>query len=447
MFHIVTDPIDQGADVHPGAGGYVTFIGTVRNEHEGREVLRLGYEAHQGLAEAEGAKVLGEAIERFGLTDAKAVHRVGLLEIGETAVRIDVAAPHRAEAFAACEWIISEIKRRVPVWKKEHYADGDSGWIGTDPVGPARDTPVRRALLIGPWTCPEVVLDLVECGVGSLRLGRHDPDVLVRGGALDQAAAMLRKAFPGLRTETIDGPIDAMTASVAIEGCDVVVDASGDFGTSLVLQRVARKTGVPVVLGRTVAGESQTMTVSPDGPCLECLWPFQHESGSDPVGPADLENQVWSVREAVRSLAGTPLWAGSCRVVDRTTGESLTVRRRVNPRCPACGAGPEPSLTSEPSWEVDSLEAARLALGPLRLIDVREPEESPRPLSGWEHSWSFVPLSIFDPSSVEGPEPVVLVCRSGRRTGHLTDHLRAFGRTDVYSLGGGVVRYGPKDGD
>lgn len=100
--------------------------------NEGRAVVRLEYEAYSDLAESEGTKILSEARERFGVLDCRGQHRVGLLEIGEVAVRIEVLAAHRSEAFEACAWIIEEVKRRVPIWKKEHYADGDSGWIGSE---------------------------------------------------------------------------------------------------------------------------------------------------------------------------------------------------------------------------------------------------------------------------------------------------------------------------
>lgn len=114
------------------AGGYCAFEGWVRNENEGHEVLRLEYEAYEPLVISEGEKVLAEARERFGYLEARCAHRVGLLELGECAVWIGVASPHRDEAFKACRYIIDEIKVRLPIWKKEHYANGDSGWVNCE---------------------------------------------------------------------------------------------------------------------------------------------------------------------------------------------------------------------------------------------------------------------------------------------------------------------------
>jgi molybdopterin synthase catalytic subunit len=129
MFKLTSDPIVAQTLDQKGAGGFVSFEGKVRNEAEGRPVNRLEYEAYPELAESEGAKLVQEAIERFGLISANVIHRIGVLELGETAVLIQVAAPHRREAFAGCEWIIDELKLRVPIWKKEHFADGESVWV------------------------------------------------------------------------------------------------------------------------------------------------------------------------------------------------------------------------------------------------------------------------------------------------------------------------------
>jgi len=118
------------ADV--AAGGFVSFEGWVRNENEGREVRRLDYEAFEELALKEGARIVAEAIERFGIRGARCVHRLGELGLGEVAVWVGVASGHRAEAFAACRYIIDEVKHRLPIWKKEHYLDGDSGWVNCE---------------------------------------------------------------------------------------------------------------------------------------------------------------------------------------------------------------------------------------------------------------------------------------------------------------------------
>ena len=114
------------------AGGYVAFEGWIRNENEGQDVLRLEYEVYEPLAVKEGEKIIAEAKARFPILHADCVHREGMLELGECAVWVGVASAHRDEAFAACRYIIDQVKLRLPIWKKEHYVSGDSGWVNCE---------------------------------------------------------------------------------------------------------------------------------------------------------------------------------------------------------------------------------------------------------------------------------------------------------------------------
>ena len=136
MIEISDQPIDTAALqrtlANQAAGGYCAFEGWVRNENDGQVVERLEYEAYAPLAISEGEKVLAEAMQKFPYLEARCVHRVGLLELGEVAVWIGVASKHRDEAFKACRYIIDEIKVRLPIWKKEHYVGGDSGWVNCE---------------------------------------------------------------------------------------------------------------------------------------------------------------------------------------------------------------------------------------------------------------------------------------------------------------------------
>lgn len=116
----------------PACGGYTSFEGLVRNHNEGMNVRHLEYEAFEPLAIKEGERIIAEAIERFGIEHAACVHRIGDLAIGEMAVWVGAAARHRDEAFRACRYIIDEVKHRVPIWKKEHYENGDSGWVNCE---------------------------------------------------------------------------------------------------------------------------------------------------------------------------------------------------------------------------------------------------------------------------------------------------------------------------
>jgi len=123
---------ERRALADPASGGYASFEGWVRNHNEGLPVTRLEYEAFAELAVREGERIIAEACARFGVEHAACVHRVGDLAIGELAVWVGVSARHRDEAFRACRYIIDEVKHRVPIWKKEHYIDGDSGWVNCE---------------------------------------------------------------------------------------------------------------------------------------------------------------------------------------------------------------------------------------------------------------------------------------------------------------------------
>lgn len=113
----------------PACGGYASFEGWVRNHNEGQQVRRLEYEVYETLALAEGRRILEQARDRFVVSHLACVHRAGALELGGLAVWVGVSAPHRAEAFDACRYVIDEVKLRLPIWKKEHYVSGDSGWV------------------------------------------------------------------------------------------------------------------------------------------------------------------------------------------------------------------------------------------------------------------------------------------------------------------------------
>lgn len=135
------DPVSLRTGLQaPGCGAYASFEGWVRNENDGRAVLRLEYEAYAELAIKEGERIMREAAEKFPLASAACVHRTGCLEIGDLAVWVGVSSGHRDAAFGACRFIIDEVKHRVPIWKKEHYTDGDSGWVNCESCSTSRST-------------------------------------------------------------------------------------------------------------------------------------------------------------------------------------------------------------------------------------------------------------------------------------------------------------------
>jgi molybdopterin synthase catalytic subunit len=132
FFELTTDPIDVGAVarrvVLPECGATVTLDGYAREWTKGRRTLYLVYEAYEQMALSEMKRLGAQAHEKFDVAHIGIVHRTGRLEIGETSVVISVSAPHRRAAFEACEWAIRELKRTVPIWKKEVFEDGEV-WV------------------------------------------------------------------------------------------------------------------------------------------------------------------------------------------------------------------------------------------------------------------------------------------------------------------------------
>jgi molybdopterin synthase catalytic subunit len=126
MVRLQREPIDLLAlhGVAPKDGALCLFVGIVRDENGGRPVQRLEYEAYEEMALPLMAEIEAEVRERWPVTEVRMVHRLGPLAIGEASVAVAVASPHRAEAFAACRHAIDTLKARVPIWKKEFYADG-----------------------------------------------------------------------------------------------------------------------------------------------------------------------------------------------------------------------------------------------------------------------------------------------------------------------------------
>jgi molybdopterin synthase catalytic subunit len=134
---LVREPIDADALVRdvaaPAHGAILLFLGVVREVNDGRGVTGIEYSAYEAMAQRELETIASEAADRFGSSSVAIVHRLGELGLEEASVGIAVAHAHRDEAYALSRWTIEELKRRVPIWKREHYVDGTREWV--DPSG------------------------------------------------------------------------------------------------------------------------------------------------------------------------------------------------------------------------------------------------------------------------------------------------------------------------
>ncbi|NOY24795.1 MAG: molybdenum cofactor biosynthesis protein MoaE [Oligoflexia bacterium] len=130
MVGLTTDPIDprlvEQAVAHPGAGAILTFLGVTRNHFEDRPVTGLHYQAYGEMAQPELQRICEEAAARWAGVRVALLHRVGDVSVGEISVVIAVSAPHRDDAYQASRYTIDQLKQRVPIWKQEHYVDGQA---------------------------------------------------------------------------------------------------------------------------------------------------------------------------------------------------------------------------------------------------------------------------------------------------------------------------------
>ena len=336
MFRFSSTALDESALraelSDPACGGYAAFEGWVRDHNEGRRVRRLEYEAFEPLAIKEGERIIAEALARFGVEHAACVHRSGALEIGEQAVWVGVTARHRDEAFRACRYIIDEVKHRVPIWKKEHYENGDSGWVNCErcaehaghahdaqphdghahaatrkpdysrqialkEVGAAGQEKLRRASVLvvgcGGLGVP-VMTYLAAAGVG--RIGVVDGDRLeasnlhrqtlysladVGKPKVELAAARLRALNPEVEVHTHALRLDAATAPGVIDPYSLVIDCTDNFSTKFMLNDACVRLRKPVVFSSVYQYEGQLQVVRPDrgGACLRCVWPEATRDG------------------------------------------------------------------------------------------------------------------------------------------------------------------------
>ena len=459
------------------AGAVSTFVGLVRDHNEGRPVLRLEYEVYPELAQKEGERIVAEALGRFPILDAACVHRFGTLEIGDVAIRAEAAGAHRAEAIRACEWIVEEVKRRVPIWKREHYAAPSipgavesTEWVnattGGQPVVTAEGYYARQArlpevdqarlakawvLVVGAGGLGAPALQyLAGAGVGRLTI--VDPDRVELSNLHRQplygvddlgiakataAARRLRAINPLIQIVAIEERLDASNAEAIVGDHDVVIDGTDRLETKFLLNRVCVGFDVPLIVGSVHRFEGQLQVVRPEGPCLRCLWPEPPEDGCvgtcAEVGVLGVTPGLlgtMQATEALKLLLGLPTARG-VTLVD-LLGPS--VQRLALPRrsdCPVCGAGASPlaDLAPDPhertEWHPDDYLA----------IDVREADEIAARPSGLRP----IPTSAW--ITPESDLPLLLVCASGVRSLRLARELTASG-VPAFSLVGGVGALG-----
>ncbi len=420
LFRFSEQPLDTAALQRElrddSCGGFAAFEGWVRNHNEGHAVTRLEYEAFVELADKEGARIVAEAQARYGVTRAACVHRVGSLAIGDVAVWVGVSAAHRDEAFRACRFIIDEVKHRVPIWKKEHYVNGDSGWVNCErcaaahdvttaaphdhdhdhdhahpvhtpdysrqvalrEVGPQGQARLRAAsvLVVGAGGLGVPVLQyLAGAGVG--RLGIVDGDRLEPSNLHRQtwyaladcgrekaalAATRVQALNPEVRVDVHALRLDAGNAERLVQPYGLIVDCSDNFSTKFLLNDVALRIRKPVLFASVYQYEGQLQLVAGDdaSPCLRCVWPEATRDGivgncaeAGVLGPVPGVFGSLQALEALKLLLGLPgLAKDEMLIFDLVTLSAQRLRARRAADCVAHQRAGGP-LAAAPAAELD----------------------------------------------------------------------------------------------
>jgi adenylyltransferase/sulfurtransferase len=469
-------------------------------------VHRLEYEAFETLAVKEGERIVAEAIRRFGVTRAACVHRVGTLGIGELAVWVGVSAAHRGEAFAACRYIIDEVKHRVPIWKKEHYADGDSGWVncercaaaahepheghghagdapatvavtGTAPamdysrqtalpeVGEAGQARLAAAsvLVVGAGGLGVPVLQyLAAAGVG--RIGVVDGDLVESSNLHRQplygvadlgrpkvavAAERLRALNPDVHVEPHEFHAAPDNIDALVSGYDLVVECTDNFRAKFLVNDAVLRAGKAAVFASVhqYEGQLQVYRPLPHWPCLRCLWPEAPRDGlvgncaeAGVLGPVPATLGSLQAVQALKRILG--LDAGESPSLVMVDLLNLETRRLVARRDPACdhehpGHDQEPGA---PPLELEFTTLVEAFESGLELVDIRESWERAHDPPGLQIP-THLPLSELVHGHAQFPADgrYLIICAHGVRSLSLTEHLRAEGQAEVYSLRGGLA--------
>jgi adenylyltransferase/sulfurtransferase len=487
---------------HPGSGGFCTFEGWVRDSNEGRQVDGLDYEAYDDLARAEGDLIIAEAIARYGVTDARCVHRTGSLKVGDLAVWVGVAAAHRDEAFRACRYIIDEIKHRLPIWKKEHYLDGDTAWVACthvhrehehehdhvhhDRIGPpyapdySRQTRLRevgeagqaklaaaRLLVIGAGGlgCP-VLSYLAGAGVGTLGVvdgDRLDASNLHRQTMYDArdigelkavlAARRIAALNPTVAVQTWTEPLHAGNITEVFAQFDLVVECTDDMRSRYLSNDAAILTGKPLILASVYQYEGQLQVVSarPGAPCLRCLWPDEPAPGvagscveSGVLGPVPGVLGAMQAAEALKILLDLPRQADGVlllyNLLDHTSQRLPIDAASGCARHGGCLDVASRAMASAQDSGDLSLRFEHLADALAAGFSLVDVRD-PEEIAADPLGAPArrIPASqAADRAAELGGEPVLLICASGRRSDHAARLLRDKGLRNVHSLAGGL---------
>ena len=492
-FEIYNSEIDcatlSDALQHDSAGGFVSFEGWVRDHNEGHAVSALEYEVFHDLALSEGKKVIKEALDKFGIVNARAVHREGRLQIGECAVWIGVVAAHRGEAFTACRYIIDELKHRLPIWKKEHYLHREAEWVNCQhchnhaktsrleadefygrqmilpQIGAHGQEKLKNAriLVIGAGGLGSAaLLGLAGAGIGTIGIADYDTispsnlhrQILYSAENLGEDKATHAKR----RLEGLNPMIDIRTYSEKVTAdniqdlftdYDIILDCTDNFTAKYLINDAAHFYNKPLIQSSIYQFEGQILTLDPndkDTGCLRCLFPQIPEPGmvgdcatAGVLGTVPMLFGTLQANQAIKKILGIET-GSSFLTFDLITLQSQPLDLPRNPSCPLCGQAPH-LASLEPNLEIiiptKDDQAAKSLKNIYTLIDVREGAELQ--INTVEDTF-HMPLSAFDMNTLKAPKDkeLLVICEHGVRSLAAARALRKAGWEKAYSLAGGL---------
>jgi len=459
MFTISSIPINRDEFIshleNDQSGALVLFEGWVRNHNQGKDVTSLEYQVYKELALKEGYRLIQEAKEKFNILEAKVIHREGHLSIGDLAICIGSIAAHRDDAFKATRYLIDEIKRRLPIWKKEHYKNEKPIWVFCKDhdhhvhfeesefykkqSALVEQEKLTKAKVIvvgaGGLGCP-VLISLSQAGIGTIEIVDFDkisfsnihrqslfsPNLVGEYKAI-VAKNRLQEMNPFINIKTQTQRVEASNVINLIQEKDLVIDCTDNLETKYLLHDACLKTGTALISGSVFKRDGVLRTFIPnsDWGCLRC------HSNSTPKDSLLGNCNDFGVLGAYVNILGSMMASEALQYLQHRTNTSHThtillsahnlqvskIKNSKRVDCQYCRGFFE--IENSPDFEISKDELTSQH----QLLDIRELNEED-----------------IEPY-LNSKEPVVLCCHRGIRSKILTTHLRDKGYQHFFSLKGG----------
>lgn len=472
-------------DLENAASGAInSFEGMVRNHNQGRQVTALEYEAHNKLCDLEIQKIFNEIRNSFDVNHIICQHRTGRLEIGATAVWIGVSAPHRDHAFKACRYLIDELKSRLPIWKKEFYAEGDSGWINctTDKPKINRDQyysrqirmprvgingqskiEAARVLVVGAGGLgASALLGLAGAGIGTIGICEHDlldesnlhRQFLYTHGQIGQpkviaATQRLLDLNPSLHINSYNHRITSDNVKDLFNQYDLVLDCTDNFRTKFLLNDAAVLLKKPLIQASIYQNDAQLNHVMPGQTgCLRCIWSEIPEAGcTGNCEESGVFGDVPAMIGHLQSLQVLQYILGDFKNIGKTLIYNFThhtvdkIANTTNPECPVCGTNPSIKNISSDNYHTsirETMDVENLTDQDIQnsiLVDVRESYErvlNPlHEIPSLHHPCSQLTSIDF---KYDATKKYFIFCAKGIRSLSVVKDLHAKGVMNVISL-------------